>query len=80
MAEGRIIELNNDPEDVLEFVEQLGESLDKVLEGKKERDWALGVVADLHAMVEVVIDAINRSKSRQGVQISIPFPTKGPKS
>ena len=79
MDDGQYIELNNHPAEVLEFVEHLGESLADALEGKEERDWALGVVEDLHKMVEIVAKAIERSE-RRGIKIDIPIPMNGPKS
>ena len=79
MDDGQFIVLNNDPAEVLEFVEHLWESLDDALKGKAEHDWAMGVVEDLHLMVEIVKSAIERSE-RQTVQMTIPIITNGPKS
>lgn len=78
-SDGEFIELNNEPEEIFEFIDHLGESLGDALEGKDEYDWAMGMVEDLRTVTEIVANAIERSRTPR-VQITIPFPNSGIKS
>ena len=76
---GEYIELNNDPAEIFEFIDHLGESLDDALNGKDEHDWAMDMVEDLRTVTEIVAKAIERSRQREA-QFSFPFMMNGTKS
>ncbi len=73
------IELNNDPAEIFEFIDHLGESLDDALSGRDEHDWAMDMIEDLRTVTEIVAKAIERSKTREA-QFTFPFMIKGIKS